>query len=73
MGKELVYLEAGSGANATLDSDVLMRCSAEIQIPIAVGGGIKTMNAVKDIWRLGANIAVVGTAIEQDMELFFRS
>jgi len=73
MGKQLVYLESGSGANAPLDPDVLKRCKEEIQIPVAVGGGIQTMSAVKEYWGLGADIVVVGTAIERDAEDFFRS
>ncbi len=73
MGKQLVYLESGSGANAPLDPDVLKRCKEEIQIPVAVGSGIRSMSAVKEYWRIGADIVVVGTAIEHDMKSFFRS
>jgi len=73
MGKQLVYLESGSGADRSLDPDILRRCREEVDIPIVVGGGIQTLSIAKQYWQFGADIVVVGTAIEHDMDRFFRS
>ena len=40
-----------------------------IKIPLIVGGGIRTANDVVEKWNAGANIVVVGTAIEKDLNL----
>ena len=37
-----------------------------IKIPLIVGGGINNQNDLNDVWNSGADIAVIGTAIEDD-------
>lgn len=73
MGKQLVYLECGSGASESLNPDILESCRRVVDIPIVVGGGIKSMKDVNMYWERGADIVVVGTAIEENLEIFFNS
>jgi putative glycerol-1-phosphate prenyltransferase len=40
-----------------------------VDLPIIVGGGIKTPEAAREIWDAGADIVVVGNAIEKSSEL----
>ena len=42
----------------------------ELNIPLIVGGGIRSMSQIEDTYSAGADIIVVGTAFEEDDELF---
>ena len=44
---QLVYLEAGSGAKQEVKETIIKAVKAEINIPIIVGGGIKSKFAIK--------------------------
>jgi phosphoglycerol geranylgeranyltransferase len=66
LGMKLIYLEAGSGSNGTIDSEVISKVKNEIGIPIIAGGGIKTADEVRKLYKSGAKAVVVGTAVEQD-------
>lgn len=47
LGMQLVYLEAGSGAKQEVKETIIKAVKAEINIPIIVGGGIKSKFAIK--------------------------
>jgi putative glycerol-1-phosphate prenyltransferase len=66
LGLKLIYLEAGSGASKTVGSDIVSFVRENISIPLIVGGGIRTPEDVREIYKAGANGVVVGTAIEKD-------
>ena len=62
----LVYLEAGSGASAPVPPVVVRRVRDYVSIPLIVGGGIRTPEQAADARRAGADMIVVGDAIEKD-------
>lgn len=64
MGNKLVYLEAGSGAKTPVSTAVISAVSGLVQIPILVGGGIRTFAGMEQAFTAGAHVVVVGTAIE---------
>jgi len=64
MGQQLIYLEAGSGANYSVSKDIVLSISNSINIPIIVGGGIKSKNEIEKIHNAGATLVVIGTAFE---------
>lgn len=66
LGFRLVYLEAGSGASRPVSPDVVTAVRAAVGLPIIVGGGLRTPEAVKTVFDAGADIVVVGTAFEKD-------
>ena len=66
LGHKLVYLEAGSGALATVNEDMIREVRSQINIPLIVGGGIHTPEKIQNIYRAGADMIVVGTAFEED-------
>lgn len=66
MGKDLVYLEAGSGAVKVADPKIIKLVSEAIQIPLIVGGGIRTKKQLNDAYHAGADLVVIGTALEED-------
>jgi phosphoglycerol geranylgeranyltransferase len=65
-GKHIIYMDAGSGARRPVSEEMITKVSAHIDIPLFVGGGILTPEKVFANCRAGANVIVVGTAIERD-------
>lgn len=65
LGHKLIYLEAGSGARENVNVSMIREVRSEIRIPLVVGGGIGTVDQIREIYRAGADIIVVGSAIEQ--------
>lgn len=66
LGMKLIYLEAGSGSNGTVSPEVISRIRSEISVPLMTGGGIKSANDIRNLYKAGARAVVVGTAVEQD-------
>jgi len=70
LGMKLIYLEAGSGASYPVSEHIISKVKKEINIPLIVGGGIRTLEQLKNAYQWGADLVVIGTAFEED-ELFF--
>ena len=68
-GKMLIYLEAGSGAKIAIGPEIIAAVKKEIQIPLIVGGGIRTLDQVQAAYEAGADMIVVGTVIENGNSL----
>ncbi len=66
MGKQLVYLEAGSGANNTLTPSLIKKIKNQITIPIIVGGGINTIKKAQQLINAKPDYIVIGNALEID-------
>ena len=64
MGHKVLYLEAGSGANIPVGKDVVNAVFNSVNIPIIVGGGIRTLKKINEIHKAGATLVVIGTAFE---------
>jgi putative glycerol-1-phosphate prenyltransferase len=65
LGKQLIYLEAGSGAKARVSTDIIRAVRAQLQVPLIVGGGICTPEAMLQAFDAGADIVVIGNHFEQ--------
>jgi len=72
MGKQLVYLEAGSGALKPVGVKLIQQVSNELEIPLIVGGGIRNSYQINAAFNSGANLVVVGTAFEEN-KLFLQA
>ncbi len=70
LGMKLIYLEAGSGAEHPVPASMISEVRNEISIPLIVGGGIRTKEQLTAAFRAGADLIVIGTALEND-ETFF--
>lgn len=68
LGKQIVYLEAGSGALKPIDINVIQSVRANINCPLIIGGGIKTINRMCETFKAGADIVVIGNYFEQHLE-----
>ncbi|MBC7555117.1 MAG: geranylgeranylglyceryl/heptaprenylglyceryl phosphate synthase [Taibaiella sp.] len=66
LGNHIIYMDAGSGARNPISVDMITKVSANLEIPLFIGGGISTPQKVSDNCRAGAGIIVVGNAIERD-------
>jgi geranylgeranylglyceryl phosphate synthase family protein len=60
-----VYLEAGSGAQNPVPDAMIAMVRSRVHIPIIVGGGIRHPEAARRKVEAGAQMIVIGTAIEQ--------
>ena len=66
MGKQLIYLEAGSGAKVPVGANIIKRVSTNVSVPIIVGGGIRTKTQLENAFNSGADLIVIGTAFEEN-------
>lgn len=70
LGMKLIYLEAGSGAKHAVTPEIISSVKLELQIPLIVGGGIRTKKQLDDAYQAGADLVVIGTAFEEDASFF---
>ena len=68
MGKKLIYLEAGSGAKNPVKPAIIREVKSRISVPLIVGGGIRTPQAMNDAFSAGADIVVIGNHFESHPE-----
>ncbi|MDB3905913.1 geranylgeranylglyceryl/heptaprenylglyceryl phosphate synthase [Crocinitomicaceae bacterium] len=66
-GKQLLYLDAGSGAKSPVPSEIISRLS-ELPAPLIIGGGIRSIERIHEIRDAGANVIVIGNKIEEDID-----
>ena len=70
LGMQLIYLEAGSGAKTPVPCEVIKKVAESISIPLVVGGGIRSVDALENAYNAGAAMVVIGTAFENDADFF---
>ena len=66
LGKKIIYLEAGSGAILPVDPKIINTVKRKIDIPLIVGGGIRSQKQLKLAYENGADLVVIGTAFEEN-------
>ena len=69
LGLKLIYMDAGSGAQIPVSTSMIESVSTAIDIPLVIGGGIRTPEKAIANAKAGADIIVVGNAIENDVNL----
>jgi len=65
MGKRFFYLEAGSGVERPISREMVAAVSEQIEIPLVVGGGIRSPKVARQIVKAGAQVIVTGTLVEK--------
>jgi putative glycerol-1-phosphate prenyltransferase len=70
LGNKLIYLEAGSGAKQAVPLEMINKVSQNIEIPLLVGGGIIDLQGIQKAYDSGADLVVIGTAFENDIDFF---
>lgn len=66
-GKRLIYLEAGSGAAHPVPPETIRTVKRTLDIPLVVGGGIATTDALRRAYAAGADMVVVGNHLESHL------
>lgn len=69
LGMKLIFMDAGSGAPRPVPTGMIHAVAAQIDIPLVVGGGIRTPQQAYDAAKAGADIVVVGNVLEVAPEL----
>ncbi len=69
LGLQLIFMDGGSGAKKPISEQMITAVSKSVDAPLIIGGGI--INGEKAIanCKAGADIVVVGNAIEKDENL----
>ncbi|MEM9990152.1 MAG: geranylgeranylglyceryl/heptaprenylglyceryl phosphate synthase [Bacteroidota bacterium] len=69
LGLKMIFMDAGSGAMTPVSTSMIEAVSSAIEVPLIVGGGIKTPEKALANIQAGADVIVVGDAIEKDPQL----
>ena len=69
LGLRLIYMDAGSGARNPIESRMIQRVAGSVSVPLIVGGGIRTPEKAAENCKAGADVIVVGNAIEKELGL----
>jgi putative glycerol-1-phosphate prenyltransferase len=69
LGMKLIYMDSGSGAKKAITEEMITAVARHIDIPLIVGGGIRDAEKAYLNCKAGADVIVVGNAIEKDPSL----
>ncbi len=69
LGLKAIYMDAGSGARTPVSLEMIESVSGAVEIPLIVGGGIRTPERARQTVEAGADVVVVGNAFESDPSL----
>ena len=69
LGLRVTYLDAGSGARQAVTGRMIRKVKDNITGPLVVGGGINTMDKAVEALGAGADVIVIGNAIEKNPDL----
>ncbi len=65
LGLKTIFMDGGSGAYNPISTEMIQAVSGSINAPLITGGGIKTPEKAAENCAAGADIIVVGNAIEK--------
>ena len=69
LGMKLIYMDSGSGAKRAITESMIEKVSTCISVPLIIGGGITHPEKAYLNCKAGADVIVVGNAIEKDENL----
>ena len=69
LGMKIIYMDSGSGAKKAISEEMISSVATSINIPLIVGGGIRDAEKAYLNCKAGADVIVVGNAIEKDSSL----
>ena len=65
LGKQLLYIEAGSGAVDSIPTETIRLIKQHVNLPLIVGGGVRSIETINALWEAGADHVVIGNHLEQ--------
>jgi len=69
LGMKIIYMDSGSGARKAISEEMIATVARSVEVPIIVGGGIRDAEKAYLNCKAGADVIVVGNAIEKDASL----
>jgi putative glycerol-1-phosphate prenyltransferase len=69
LGMKLIFMDAGSGAKRPITEAMIEKVSQIIEVPLVIGGGITDPEKAYRNCKAGADVIVIGNAIEKDASL----
>jgi phosphoglycerol geranylgeranyltransferase len=69
LGLKLTYIDGGSGAKKCISNTMISKTRAALTGPLIIGGGIRTPEAAKEIYKAGADIVIIGNGAENNRDL----
>jgi putative glycerol-1-phosphate prenyltransferase len=69
LGMKLIYMDAGSGAKKAITESMIEQVAKNIEVPLIIGGGITDPEKAYLNCKAGADMIIVGNAIEKDESL----
>jgi putative glycerol-1-phosphate prenyltransferase len=69
MGMSTIYMEAGSGADRSIPSEIVKAVSHYVDIPVITGGGIRTPEDARSKIEAGASFVVTGNVLDDSDNL----
>lgn len=69
LGMKIIYMDAGSGAKKAISEQMIAAVAKNINIPLIVGGGIRDAEKAYLNCKAGADVIVVGNAVEKQPSL----
>jgi phosphoglycerol geranylgeranyltransferase len=69
LGLQTIYIDAGSGAEKEISARMIGAVRKSVSIPLVVGGGINSAQKAIAALEAGADMIVIGNALEKDPDL----
>lgn len=69
LGLQMIYMDAGSGAEKEINARMITTVRKAIGVPLIVGGGINTAHKASQALEAGADLIVIGNALEKEPQL----
>lgn len=66
LGMHCIYLDGGSGADSPISQKMIRAVSKSVDIPVWVGGGIRSMEALQGAFQAGADVVVIGNSFVEN-------
>ena len=71
LGMKIIYLDSGSGALHHVSVEMVKEVKQHVNLPLIVGGGIRTPEQAALLCQAGADLVVVGNVLEKSPSLVF--
>lgn len=69
MGMQCIYMDAGSGADHSISETMVNKVQTNVQLPLIIGGGIRSAQTALNLYRAGADVLVIGNGVEESHSL----
>lgn len=69
LGMQLIFLDAGSGAEKEISARMIASVRKSVNVPLIVGGGINTAQKAITALEAGADMIIIGNALEKEPDL----